>query len=450
MAIISTINVSTPDSGLGDTLRDSQVKANDNFAELNTKKVEVAPGFGLSENNYTDADKTKLDSIEVGAEINVPANWLQDDPDADDYIFNKPDTFVNSIGWFMYADLATNTTPIPFVAGVPKKLTNDTLGTSTNIAYPPLGVSTLWDSVNNQMIASECSLGDIINMRFIGEVTTTSANQVFSIQFKSGIGSVAEVTTTFFSDSTKTAGTLLFAINVQVVVGTLIAQSYPNEFYILSDGNGTIKVKNFLFSVLRRNMNIVSIPADVTKEDTANKKPTIVGNEASTTFFATTKAIADYLKEGFISLLPAKSTDLVDADLMVIGDSADVSKTKTRTFAQLKSILKTYFDSFYLAPQITITTSVSITTATVDGVTGLGQNGRHVVIANGASAINITCNGGVTTSYGKGGTAAITFVQGSGRTLVQLSGTAILSGIAGSKASLWSNGTIDYLEITNY
>ena len=100
-------------------------------------------------------------------------------------------------------------------------------------------------------------------------------------------------------------------------------------------------------------------------------------------------------------------------------------------------------------PLITITTSVSITTATTDS-SGRTQNGRHVVIDNGVNAINLTCNGGVTTSYGKVGTGAITFVQGSGRTLVQLNGTAILNGAVGSTATLWSNGTTDYLAITNY
>lgn len=99
--------------------------------------------------------------------------------------------------------------------------------------------------------------------------------------------------------------------------------------------------------------------------------------------------------------------------------------------------------------KITITTSSSITTATTDSG-GIGQDGKHVIIDNGSSAINITCNGGVTTSYGKINTGAITFVQGSGRTLVQLTGTAVLNGIAGSKASLWSHGTTDYLEIINY
>jgi len=99
--------------------------------------------------------------------------------------------------------------------------------------------------------------------------------------------------------------------------------------------------------------------------------------------------------------------------------------------------------------KITITTSVSITTATLDA-NGIRQDGRHVVISNGVNAINLTCNGGVTASYGKVGTGAITFVQGSGRTLVQLSGTAVFNGIAGSTATLWSNGTTDYLAINNY
>jgi len=99
--------------------------------------------------------------------------------------------------------------------------------------------------------------------------------------------------------------------------------------------------------------------------------------------------------------------------------------------------------------KITITTSVSITTATLDA-NGIRQDGRHVVIDNGVNVINLTCNGGVTASYGKTGTGAITFVQGSGRTLVQLSGTAVFNGIAGSTATLWSNGTTDYLAINNY
>ena len=92
MAIIEIINVSTPNSGNGDPLRTSQVKANDNFAELNAKKVEVVVGKDLSDNNFTDTDKTKLDGIAADAEKNVQPNWNQTDITADDYILNKPST----------------------------------------------------------------------------------------------------------------------------------------------------------------------------------------------------------------------------------------------------------------------------------------------------------------------------------------------------------------------
>ena len=90
MAVIQTINVSTPNDGLGDTLRDSQVKTNANNAELNSKKVEVVAGKGLSSNDYTTTEKTKLTGVAAGAEVNVQANWNQADNTQDDYIIGKP------------------------------------------------------------------------------------------------------------------------------------------------------------------------------------------------------------------------------------------------------------------------------------------------------------------------------------------------------------------------
>lgn len=101
------------------------------------------------------------------------------------------------------------------------------------------------------------------------------------------------------------------------------------------------------------------------------------------------------------------------------------------------------------ASQIVITTAVSIDTTTTDGT--LSQNGRNVIIDNGANAINYTVNAtsGFIASYIKHGTGAITFVQGAGRTLVQVNGTAILNGAVGSSATISSVGTTDYLKISN-
>lgn len=53
-------------------------------------KVDKVDGKGLSTNDYTTAEKTKLAGIASGAEANVQSDWNQTDTGADDYIKNKP------------------------------------------------------------------------------------------------------------------------------------------------------------------------------------------------------------------------------------------------------------------------------------------------------------------------------------------------------------------------
>lgn len=52
--------------------------------------VDAETGKGLSTEDYTTAEKSKLSGIESGAEVNVQADWDQADSTADDYIKNKP------------------------------------------------------------------------------------------------------------------------------------------------------------------------------------------------------------------------------------------------------------------------------------------------------------------------------------------------------------------------
>ncbi len=80
------INYSSPNDGLGDTLRTSQVKAESNFNELYSNKVDKVVGYGLSENDFTDADKAKLDGLVGG----VQSDWNQGDSVQPDFIKNKP------------------------------------------------------------------------------------------------------------------------------------------------------------------------------------------------------------------------------------------------------------------------------------------------------------------------------------------------------------------------
>lgn len=86
------INVSQPNDGLGDSLRQSFIETNENFSELYNNKVDKELGKGLSDNNFTDDEQVKLLNIQENAEQNVQSDWAQNDNTQDDYIKNKPDT----------------------------------------------------------------------------------------------------------------------------------------------------------------------------------------------------------------------------------------------------------------------------------------------------------------------------------------------------------------------
>ena len=58
--------------------------------ELDSEKVDKESGKGLSTNDYTTAEKTKLAGIATGAEVNVQADWDESDTSSDAYIQNKP------------------------------------------------------------------------------------------------------------------------------------------------------------------------------------------------------------------------------------------------------------------------------------------------------------------------------------------------------------------------
>lgn len=53
-------------------------------------KVDAVAGKGLSTEDYTTTEQTKLAGIAAGAEVNVQSDWDQSDNTADDYIKNKP------------------------------------------------------------------------------------------------------------------------------------------------------------------------------------------------------------------------------------------------------------------------------------------------------------------------------------------------------------------------
>lgn len=61
-----------------------------NIQSLDENKVSKEVGYGLSQNDFTDTLKDKLDGIADNAEVNVQSDYAQEDTTADDYIKNKP------------------------------------------------------------------------------------------------------------------------------------------------------------------------------------------------------------------------------------------------------------------------------------------------------------------------------------------------------------------------
>ena len=64
-------------------------------------KVDKITGKGLSTNDYTDAEKTKLGGIAAGAQVNVKSDWNAQSGDAQ--ILNKPGNATNATPGFMSA-----------------------------------------------------------------------------------------------------------------------------------------------------------------------------------------------------------------------------------------------------------------------------------------------------------------------------------------------------------
>ena len=83
------IDISTPNDGQGDPLRSAFNSVNLMFTELYDKSVFKESGKGLSTNNYTTLEQTKLAGIATGAEVNVQADLLQEDETADDFVKGK-------------------------------------------------------------------------------------------------------------------------------------------------------------------------------------------------------------------------------------------------------------------------------------------------------------------------------------------------------------------------
>lgn len=262
------IGISSPDDGLGDVLRTGFAKTNENFTELYNGKVDKVTGKGLSENDFTDADKSKLDGIEADAQVNVQADWGETDPLADSFIQNKPPSLYSAFGYFHYADLDTQTTPLNFVALTPLQLINDTLGVFTNEDQAPYGISSVWDKPTDSLDFSQLSVGDAVLFRADLSISTTSVNQNLQLYIKFGIGTPSEYDLLIDSWNEKSVVSFKhFIKDVSFSIDNTDWRDAPAKIYLLSDDNGSVKVNGWYIPIIRKSLNIIDFNSDPTKVD---------------------------------------------------------------------------------------------------------------------------------------------------------------------------------------
>lgn len=260
--------------GTGDALRDAFIAQQAMNTDLYTNKVDKVVGKDLSENDFTDALKDKLDNLNANAEENIQADWLQDDDTQDDYIKNKPEQLFASVGHFHYNDLATQTTPLVVLPSVPKKLTNDALGDFTTSEFAPYGVSSVWETSTNSLTFSPLDLGDEGRIRFDLLLTSTSPSQTFALYVKFGVGSASEydmLVSKWVEKDAVTDGQIIRELSFSIDNEDWLFN--VADIYILSDDDASVKVNGWYIPIIRKSINVVSIEGDFLSNDISTYTP---------------------------------------------------------------------------------------------------------------------------------------------------------------------------------
>lgn len=130
-------------------------------------------------------------------------------------------------GWANYIN--GDITPITLPAGVETKLTLDASTGAIIDEYLPEGVTSVWDSVNSQFDFSQLSVGDMVDIRIDGELTTTTINDSFQVNFVAAIGTPSEFTLPFASGSRFIAGTNIVSRYNGVFLGSQDMIDNPAE-----------------------------------------------------------------------------------------------------------------------------------------------------------------------------------------------------------------------------
>lgn len=165
--------------------------------------------------------------------------------------FVTPTFTTTKMGWWDYNDTATATTPIALsVAGTEYQLTNNGLGSFTNIAYALPGGPAIWNTATNYFNFTGLTVGDVVSTRIDIQVTTASANNVVDVLIEAGIGGTSyklKVGTFYF----KSAGTYQIVFPASLYIGDANTKNNPARILAKNDTTGsTVRVNGWFTQVI--------------------------------------------------------------------------------------------------------------------------------------------------------------------------------------------------------
>lgn len=156
-------------------------------------------------------------------------------------------------GIFDYNDLASASSPIVVtVAGSPVILTNDGLGPNTNKQHLPIGVTDVWDAINDVFDWSQLKLGDMVDIRLDIAVITTSVNTEVEVDLHLGTGA-GSYTIPFITDTNfKTTGTHPLNRFNGIYIGDANTLDNGGVFKISTDKDCTVIVNGWYCKIISR------------------------------------------------------------------------------------------------------------------------------------------------------------------------------------------------------
>jgi len=366
--------------------------------ELDTK-VDKVVGKGLSTNDYTNEEKTKLANIPSGAEANVQSDWEQDDNTADDYIKNKPTIPPGVVVDQTYDASSTNAQSGTAVASaVSGKVDTSSLGTAAYKNVPVSGNASVTQVVmgGDTRLSDSRAASDVYpwakkvdkptyTASEVGAIPTTekgsnngvatlgSDGKVPSSQLPSYVDDVLEYANMsvfpstgesgkiyIAQDTNKTyrwSGTAYVEISSSLALGETSSTAYAgNKGKTNADNIATIQgLIPSTATTSNKLATVGDIPSVSSKADKVSNATSgnFAGLDANGNLIDSGKKPSDFLTShqslaDYYATTDTAETALADNDYVPFYDTSASAKRKT-LWSNIKSVLKTYFDNIYLS-----------------------------------------------------------------------------------------------------